>query len=80
MAKNIDRVLRIVDAAAALIHVEAAWNAGKGRKRTGQAHREGWSTPVVRQSWPAWPALTPLVFERSEVALKADVTPAGRAR
>jgi len=29
MAKNIDRVLRIVDAAAALIQVEAAWNAGK---------------------------------------------------
>jgi len=30
MAKNIDRVLRIIDAAAALIQVEAAWNAGKG--------------------------------------------------
>jgi hypothetical protein len=40
MAKNIDRVLRIVDAAAALIQVEAAWNAGKGGRGSQAAKRE----------------------------------------
>jgi hypothetical protein len=40
MAKNIDRVLRIIDAAAALIQVEAAWNAGKGGRGSQAAKRE----------------------------------------
>jgi hypothetical protein len=40
MAKNIDRVLRIIDAAAALIQVESAWNAGKGGRGSQAAKRE----------------------------------------
>ena len=40
MAKNIDRVLRIVNAAAALIQAEAAWNAGKGGRGSQAAKRE----------------------------------------
>jgi hypothetical protein len=40
MAKNIDRVLRIIEAAAALIQVEAAWNAGKGGRGSQAAKRE----------------------------------------
>jgi hypothetical protein len=40
MAKNIDRVLRIIDGAAALIQVEAAWNAGKGGRGSQAAKRE----------------------------------------
>jgi hypothetical protein len=40
MAKNIDRVLRIVNAAAALIQIEAAWNAGKGGRGSQAAKRE----------------------------------------
>jgi hypothetical protein len=40
MAKNIDRVLRIVDAAAALIQIEAAWNAGKGGLGSQAAKKE----------------------------------------
>ena len=40
MAKNIDRVLRIIHAAAALIQVEAAWNAGKGGRGSQAAKRE----------------------------------------
>ena len=40
MAKNIDRVLRIVNAAAALIQVESAWNAGKGGRGSQAAKRE----------------------------------------
>jgi hypothetical protein len=40
MAKNIDRVLRIVDAAVALIQIEAAWNAGKGGRGSQAAKRE----------------------------------------
>jgi hypothetical protein len=40
MAKNIDHVLRIIDATAALIQVEAAWNAGKGGRRSQPAKRE----------------------------------------
>jgi len=39
MAKNIDRVLRIVNAAAALIEFEAAYNAGKGARGTQAAKR-----------------------------------------
>ena len=40
MAKNIDRVLRIIDAAATLIQIEAAWNAGKGGRGSQAAKRE----------------------------------------
>jgi hypothetical protein len=40
VAKNIDRVLRIVDAAAALIQIEATWNAGKGARGAQAAKRE----------------------------------------
>jgi hypothetical protein len=40
MAKNIDRVLRIIDAAAALIQIEAAWTAGKGGRGSQSAKRE----------------------------------------
>jgi hypothetical protein len=40
MAKNIDRVLRIVDAAAALIQIEANWNAGKGGRGSQATKRE----------------------------------------
>jgi hypothetical protein len=40
MAKNIDRVMRIVNAAAALIQIEAAWNAGKGGRGSQAAKRE----------------------------------------
>jgi hypothetical protein len=39
MAKNIDRVLRIIDAAA-LVQIEAAWNAGKGGRGSQAAKRE----------------------------------------
>lgn len=37
---NIDRVLRIIGAAAALIQIEAAWNAGKGGRGSQAAKRE----------------------------------------
>jgi hypothetical protein len=40
MAKNIDRVLRIIDAAAVLVQIEAAWNAGKGGRGSQAAKRE----------------------------------------
>jgi hypothetical protein len=40
MAKNVDRVLRIIDAAATLIQIEAAWNAGKGGRGSQAAKRE----------------------------------------
>jgi isoaspartyl peptidase/L-asparaginase-like protein (Ntn-hydrolase superfamily) len=40
MAKNIDRVVRIVEAAARLIEIEASFNAGKGGKGAAAAKRE----------------------------------------
>jgi hypothetical protein len=40
MALNIVRVLRIIDAPATLIQVEAAWNAGKGGRGSQAAKRE----------------------------------------
>jgi hypothetical protein len=40
MAKNIDRVLRIGNATAALMQVEAACNAGKGGRGSQAAKRE----------------------------------------
>ena len=40
MAKNVDRVMRVVKAAAQLIEVETSFNAGKGRRGATAAKRE----------------------------------------
>jgi hypothetical protein len=40
MAKNVDRILRVVSAATALIEIEARYSAGKSAKGASPAKRE----------------------------------------